>query len=994
MLKVLSRIFVVLLLFSSWFPDALGQPTLPSDLKKPAKFENKKLGSEKTTEKKFTKSRRFIQNTVTHYNWYFNANNKLNQVVERAKLGHRDDFSLLLPFYNYSLDKTALDKNELDSVVYKANTGILIHDLRNAWIDNLFMLMGKAYFFRNQLDSAYLTFQYINYAFSPKEKDGYDIPIGSNSFEGNNALSVSTKESDNFIKKALTTPPSRNEAFIWQIKTYLHRELMPEAASLIQTLKNDPHFPERLNTDINEVQALYFYKQNNYDSAAQYLEKSLNNAVNRLETSRWEYLIAQLYERAHKKDLAQEFYNHAMKHTLDPVLEVYSRLNSIRQNTSDSIAIKKNMEDLTRMGRKDRYTKYRDIIYYTAAQIELERKNIPGAKAMLLKSASAASENLNNTQRTKSFLMLGDLSYDEKLFPEAKNYYDSISTSDMGITDPRALEKRKEVLAQIVAQLDIIHRQDSLQALAAMPEAQRNALLKKMVRQLRKKQGLNEEETGTNAAVGLNNTKGPPTDLFENNNAKGDWYFANPSLKSKGFSSFKSVWGNRPNVDNWRRQSAVSEAAVAAKELKANDRTAAGGGDQASQEPSNISVASLLKNIPLTSELLQASEDSIGNALLELGIVYVNGLEEYPGAIANLEKFTETYAYNSRIPEALYYLYYCYKKTGDEAKAAAVLDQLHQKYAGTKFEKQLNNSLTGEDTKAKAELTGKYEHIYNLFIEGSFEEALKQKKLTDSAYGANYWTPNLLYIESVYFLKQRRDNEARAELQKIIELYPDAPLAARSKTILEVLGRRKEIEDYLTKLKIDTSETKVEVPDTRVMVTRARLPGDTLFKQKPILPKTGDSSLVKKPVSAAQARKDSLAGKIPELVSAFTYVPEIKHFVALLLNKVDPVYVTESRNAFNRYNQEKYYNKPIEINNLSLNDTLKLVVMSGFENAAAALDYVEKTKPVTATRIIPWLPAGKYSFLIISEPNLEILKQRQDMNAYRKFMAQYYPGKF
>ena len=55
--------------------------------------------------------------------------------------------------------------------------------------------MGKAYYFQEQtLDSAYLTFQYINYAFSPKEKDGYDKPIGSNANEGGNAFSISTKE--------------------------------------------------------------------------------------------------------------------------------------------------------------------------------------------------------------------------------------------------------------------------------------------------------------------------------------------------------------------------------------------------------------------------------------------------------------------------------------------------------------------------------------------------------------------------------------------------------------------------------------------------------------------------------------------------------------------------------------------------------------------------------------------------------------------------------
>ncbi len=58
--------------------------------------------------------------------------------------------------------------------------GILLYDLRNSWVDNLYMLMGEAYYFKNVLDSAYYSFQFINYAFSPKEKDGYDKPIGSN----------------------------------------------------------------------------------------------------------------------------------------------------------------------------------------------------------------------------------------------------------------------------------------------------------------------------------------------------------------------------------------------------------------------------------------------------------------------------------------------------------------------------------------------------------------------------------------------------------------------------------------------------------------------------------------------------------------------------------------------------------------------------------------------------------------------------------------------
>ena len=159
------------------------QDALKVDVDKPEKFENKKLGYEKTGEKKFTGPRRFMQNTTTHYNYYFNANERLNAVIARGKSIHRDKYTDLLPFYNYSLEQTAADKQELDSVIYKVTTGILIHDLRNDWLDNMYLLMGKAYYFRNELDTAWRTFQYINYAFSPKEKDGYDKVIGSNSNE-------------------------------------------------------------------------------------------------------------------------------------------------------------------------------------------------------------------------------------------------------------------------------------------------------------------------------------------------------------------------------------------------------------------------------------------------------------------------------------------------------------------------------------------------------------------------------------------------------------------------------------------------------------------------------------------------------------------------------------------------------------------------------------------------------------------------------------------
>ena len=97
-----------LILFQVTIP-AFSQLGISFNLKKPKEYDDQLLRSEKSDTKKFTLPRRFIQNTITHYNFFFNANNKLNEVLEKAKTSFQDDYSQLLPFYNYSLDVTAED---------------------------------------------------------------------------------------------------------------------------------------------------------------------------------------------------------------------------------------------------------------------------------------------------------------------------------------------------------------------------------------------------------------------------------------------------------------------------------------------------------------------------------------------------------------------------------------------------------------------------------------------------------------------------------------------------------------------------------------------------------------------------------------------------------------------------------------------------------------------------------------------------------------------
>ena len=62
--------------------------------------------------------------------------------------------------------------------------------------------------------------------------------------------------------------------------------------------------------------------------------------------------------------------------------------------------------------------------------------------------------------------------------------------------------------------------------------------------------------------------------------------------------------------------------------------------------------------------------------------------------------------------------------------------------------------------------------------------------------------------------------------------------------------------------------------------------------------------------------------------------------------------------------------------------------------ADLAVKYVDKTKPETSGRILPWLTPDKYSYTIISKSNLDVLQYTKDVDSYKKLIEKVLPGKF
>ena len=987
-----NLLLIFLLMHAAAFVNA--QPGSTIDLKKPAKYENRTLGSEKTKEGKIGRGKKFYQNTITHYNYYFNARNRLDEIITRAKQSTKDDYTQLLPYYNYTLDATATDP-DIDSVIYKCNAGILLHDLRNDWVDDLYFLMGKAYYLRKNFDSAEHVFLYINYAFARKDQ-GYDIPIGSNA--SGTEFTIATKEKTG-LKEKLSTPPRRNEDLIWVAKNYMDAGKPYEASAILEILRSDPNFPERLQPELHETLGYLFYSEKIYDSAAYHLSMATDMDDDRQEKARREYLTAQLYMISGMNEDAEKYFARSADHTVDPIMEIYANLNAINASGDSSNTIDKKIASLLHLAQKDKFIGYRDLIYYTAAEIETEQKNYDDAYKFLQKSVKYNTDNPE--QRSRSFMLLGDISYNKPDYIASKNFYDSVDAGTLKDSiDQQRLTTRLTALQIIASNLTVIHNEDSVQIVAHMPEAQRIAFIKKTVRQLRKAQGLKDADTAVfiNPAVQASNIPGAgnnsSTDLFASS-ARGDWYFNNSTLRASGLNSFHVAWGNRPNVDNWQRIDAVNkqiaqQATASLDPDKAIDSSVDnmnndnGGTSNFLQAREKFLMMLCLQMCRLTDEQIKSSNSKIIEALFANAQQFQNELEDYNAAIASYDSLNKRFPDNKHLEESLAGLYYCYNKIGKKFSADSALTVLNTKFKNGTYAKLLANRVAAkaqpEDSATKA-----YENIYNLFIEGNFEEAKAAQSKADSVYGSSHWTPQLLYIESIYYVSKREDSVAIDKLTALSDQFAESPLAEKAKTMIDVLRRRGEIEAYLTNLKV------TRLPDDEPSPVVNLNPVENITEKKPEIKR---DSVVSKPVEkVAKSQVDTMKA-VTGAIKTYVFNASDQQFVAILLNKVDPVYANETRNAFNRYNQINFYNQKINSTSSKVNDSLNIVLLGPFSDAASALIYVDKVKPKAAGSIIPWLKPDKYSFTIISQPNLDILNDTKDLQGYKSLIEKVLPGKF
>lgn len=702
-------------------------------------------------------------NTTTRFNIYFNARESLKEGVMTVESGRKEDYTKLLPvFINPDEAASRSIYPQMDRTIKKCSKGIQRHSMNIkeieycSWIDDCFLLMGKAYFYKREFYQAIENFEFLAKEYKKKEytERKKDIETG-------------------------------NIATLWLVRTHLEMKNYDKAGNVLSLLHGDKKYPHEYKGELAELEADFYIRREDYTGAIPHLKTAISLQKKRKRRVRLVFILAQLYQQTGNRKMASDFYSQVINMNPPYEMEFYARINqanAFEAGSGDSDEIKKK---LLKMAKDIKNKEYFDLIYYALADMEIRNNNKPkGIEYLQLSVQTSVS---NTQQKALSCLKLADLYYNDRNFEPSQSYYDStVSYLNKEHKEyPEALNRRNS-LTRLVKYLNTIEREDSLQQVAALSEKERIRLIDNMIQAVLDKE---EQERQDQANAALLPQRATPQEQQQNQQAGGGgWYFYNPSALSFGFSEFIRIWGDRPLEDNWRRKnksSAISsfEDNSASLEPLEDKDTSAGANNM--KDKNNY-----LKNLPLTKEKLAKSHGKIAEALFESGTIYKEQLGDKEQAIISFEKLVQRYDTSKYSPASSYQLYRIYSANGNQTKADYYKNKIITQFPETDYAKILLNPDHFKQIQSEqSKIAEYYKSSYRFYQNQAWHQALLHCQASDSLYPNNFLRPKFHYLHALCIGKTGTLSEFEQALDSVVKQHPADDVAKEAKNILEYIRK-------------------------------------------------------------------------------------------------------------------------------------------------------------------------------------------------------------
>jgi predicted negative regulator of RcsB-dependent stress response/outer membrane protein assembly factor BamD (BamD/ComL family) len=709
---------------------------------------------------------------TARYNIYFNGYENFKAGIAKISTNYKDDYGEVLKVFEYSDPATtSYCSSDMERAIQKASKLISLKSMTakpkienkndisekekelldrkeyNDWVDDSYLLIGKARFYKHEFKEASALFEY----------------------------SI-TSANDQIVK---------NEATIWLARVQNETGNYNESLRILAELGINSESSKSLQSMYNSTMADLFVKQKRYAEAIDPLSKAIDQVSGKRTRYRLTFLLAQLFDQAGDATQATYYYKKVIKMRPPYEVEFYARIKLpgvLDINTMNSQEIRRELE---KMLKDSKNKDFQDQIYFALGNLSMREGNVEEAIKYFRLSASAPSMNQN--QKGRSYLALASHFYDKPEYFEAGKYYDSaLYFIDDKYPDYKNIKTKSQNLNALVKELTIIQTEDSLQKVAAMSEQERNTLISGIIAQVTK-----AESEGKTSDYADRYNMGQ---FYENErrfqdqiDQEGKWYFYNQSALAFGRTEFRRRWGERRLEDNWRRS---NKSVVAIEQQENVGETNVQKTDTNSALLNNKSPEFYLKNLPINDSLLAISNDRIANAMLNAGKAYAERINDPDKATGEWEALTVRYPENELVPEALFNLYKVNKDV-NKSRSETYRQKLLTGYPESEFARILSDPAYYEKKMADMKMAESlYQKAYGLYSSENFTEAIVTAGDAIKKYPEDNLTPKFMLLRAYCIARISDERSFKEDLNRLIKAWPKSDESKKAGEIIAFLNQK------------------------------------------------------------------------------------------------------------------------------------------------------------------------------------------------------------
>ena len=415
-------------------------------------------------------------------------------------------------------------------------------------------------------------------------------------------------------------------------------------------------------------------------------------------------------------------------------------------------------------------------------------------------------------------------------------------------------------------------------------------------------------------------------------------------------------WGRRKLEDNWRltNKRAVSQfdenIPQQAKTGDTINKPKVENAKPVSTDPKKPQT--YIAQLPKTKEQIDASNEKIASALLNLGYIYKDGLNDIPHSVESFEDLVRRFPEMKDINRIYYQLYLIAIGIPDEAMAAKYKDIILNRFPETDYAQLLKDPDYNKELLAKKNrVSTLYQETYQAYKRAQYRMVLLYSNQAIAEYTDKDLIPRFEYLRALSLGKTAGTDTMVVALNKLVLNNPNHPVTPLAKEILQ---------------KYDKNKTQVSV--------------------------AAPSGNAANPENNANAGAATNTGNFSQ--SNDTIVPDIyklnlntTHFYIMMVdgNKVN---VNAAKTRISDFVSKEFLSSNLSVNTIVLDAGWQMISISSFKNSQAAMDFynaISKNEYVNSS-----LGKSDYKQMIISIENYPVFYREKKYNGYLNFFRKNY----